>query len=365
MTLDGYLAECEGYFMAYKLTSPATISELQDLLSRLPGPDESAAAAARARELKLTKPQGALGRLEDIAEWMSSWQGQHPPRTENIQVRVFAANHGVVKHGVSAFPPEVTAQMVANFKAGGAAVNQLAIDANAELSVVAFDLNLPSSDFTEEPSLDEERFMRAIQKGMKSVPSRASLLCIGEMGIGNTTSAAAICLGLFGGQPTDWTGRGTGIDNIALAKKTKIIETAVKTRLKKNAGGLEILRCLGGLELVAMAGAVLAARIKRIPVLLDGFVAGAAVAPLHVVQQGSLDHCMAAHVSAEPGHRRLLKKIHKQPLLDLGLRLGEASGATLAIPLLRAACACHNGMATFTEAAVSGRKTTTEEKRKR
>jgi len=333
------------------------LDEIRACLLALPGSDGAAREAARAREPQLTKPPGALGRLEEIAEWLAAWQGRHPPRLETVAVRVFAANHGVVAKGVSAYPAEVTAQMVANFEAGGAAVNQLARAMNAELEVVALDLETPTADFTEAPAMTEAEFTAAFLRGMASVADGADLLCIGEMGIGNTTAAAALCHALYGGTARDWTGPGTGVSGDALDAKTRVVADAVALHGDAAAGdGLETLRRLGGRELAAMAGAIAAARLGRTPVLLDGFVAGAAAAALAATAPGALDHCLAAHLSAEPAHAALLQRLEKRPLLDLGMRLGEASGATLCIGILRAAVACHTGMATFAEAGVSDKE---------
>lgn len=331
----------------------ANMNALAERLRGLPGPDTAAAAAAAEREPQLTKPPGSLGRLEDIAAWLAAWQGHHPPRLDDVQVRVFAANHGVVAKGVSAYPAEVTAQMVGNFEAGGAAINQLCRAAGAQLQVVALHLDSPTADFTEAPAMDEAAFVAAVNAGMASVPAGAELLCIGEMGIGNTTSAAAICHALYGGRAADWTGPGTGVAGDALTLKAEVVGAAVAHHGIEPDDGLEILRCLGGRELAAMAGAIVAARLGRTPVLLDGYVAGAAAAALAAAAPGALDHCLAAHVSAEPAHAALLEKLGKSALLDFGMRLGEASGAALAVSLLRAAVACHAGMATFAEAGVS------------
>jgi nicotinate-nucleotide--dimethylbenzimidazole phosphoribosyltransferase len=324
------------------------------LLARLPGRDEEAVAAWSARDPQLTKPAGALGRLEELSCWLSAWQGRHPPRLERPRARVFAGNHGVAALGVSAFPAEVTVQMVANFQRGGAAINQLCGAFGAELAVIALDLDRPTADFTQGPALDEGEFVAAFVAGMDSVPEDTDVLAVGEMGIGNTTPAAALACALFGGDAASWTGRGTGVDGSALRRKTDVVAQGVA--LHRGKSPMEILRALGGRELAAMAGAVVAARLLRVPVLLDGYVATAAVAALEVAVAGALDHCVVAHVSAEPGHRRLLERLGKAPLLDLGMRLGEASGAALAIGLLKGAVACHCGMATFADAGVSGKE---------
>ncbi|MBT6094543.1 MAG: nicotinate-nucleotide--dimethylbenzimidazole phosphoribosyltransferase [Rhodospirillaceae bacterium] len=335
------------------IRSFASFSDLRAALSVLPGPDAPAAEAAQAREPQLTKPPGSLGRLEQIAEWLATWQGRHPASLDNVCVRVFAGNHGVVAKGVSAYPAEVTVQMVGNFEAGGAAINQLCKAAGAELKVAALDLDQPTADFTEGPAMAEDEFLAAFNVGMASVPDDCDLLGIGEMGIGNTSAAAAICLALYGGEATDWTGPGTGVSGDALNAKARIVAEGVHRHEDAGGDGLEILRRLGGRELAAMAGAIVAARLNRVPLLLDGYVTSAAAAALHAAQPSALDHCLAAHVSAEPAHRQLLVKLGKPALLDFGMRLGEASGAALAIGLVRSALACHTGMATFAEAGVS------------
>lgn len=332
----------------------ASFAEIWALISELPGPDLESATAAATREAMLTKPAGALGRLEELTAWLATWQGRHPPRIDHPRVAVFAGNHGVAARGVSAYPPAVTAQMVQNFIAGGAAVNQLCKAVDADLRVYEMSLERPTADFTRGPAMDEAECARAMAYGMMAVEPGLDVLCLGEMGIANTTAAAALCLALFGGTASDWTGPGTGVAGAALARKTEVVAAGV-ARHKGAGDSLEILRCLGGLELAAIAGAIIAARFARTPVLLDGFACTAAAAALYAFDPRALDHCLVAHVSAEPGHRRLLDKIGKRPLLDLGMRLGEGSGATLAIGLLKAAVACHTGMATFAEAGVSGK----------
>ena len=335
-------------------TPLASFDEVRALLAELPGPDERASAAAVAREARLTKPAGALGRLEELSVWLAAWQGRHPPRMERPHTAVFAGNHGVAAQGVSAYPAEVTRQMVANFIDGGAAVNQLCAVFDSGLRVHEMGLEEPTRDFSEAPAMDEADCAKAIAYGMMTVEDGLDVLALGEMGIANTTSAAAICHALFGGRAADWVGRGTGIDEAGLTRKARVVEAAVAKHRDAMTDPLEVLRHLGGFELAAILGAVMAARMARTPVLLDGYACTAAAAVLHALDGGALDHCQVAHVSVEPGHRRLLERLDKRPLLDLGLRLGEASGAVLAIPLLKAACACHGAMATFEEAGVSG-----------
>ncbi len=328
-----------------------TLSAFQALLAAMPGPDTTAIAAAADRNAQLTKPPGALGRLEDIAQWVAGWQGTSQPRTDRAQICIFAGNHGVAARGVSAFPVEVTAQMVMNFMHDGAAINQLAKTFGAMMTVEALDLETPTADFTQGPAMTEAEVVSALQAGWNAPEATANLLVVGEMGIGNTTSAAAIATALYGG---DWVGRGTGVDDAGLARKTAAVAAGVAANPSARENGLEALRCLGGREIAAMAGAMARARHLRIPLILDGFIACAAAACLHASVPGSIDHTIAGHLSAEGAHGRMLEKLGKTPLLSLGLRLGEGSGAALAIGIVRAACACQSGMATFGEAGVSG-----------
>jgi nicotinate-nucleotide--dimethylbenzimidazole phosphoribosyltransferase len=270
---------------------------------------------------------------------------------ETARAHVFAGNHGVTARGVSAYPAAVTGQMVGNFEAGGAAINQLCKAFGITLTVDALDLDNPTADFTAGPAMSEAETVAAIAAGMAVVEEGCDVLCLGEMGIGNTTSAAAICHALYGGSAADWTGPGTGVEGEAMALKTKVVEDAVKYH--NNGDGLDVLMNLGGRELAAIAGAVIAARLKRVPVLLDGYVCSAAASVLEATTPGALDHCQVGHVSSEPGHIHLLERLGKTALINFEMRLGEASGAALAVGLLKAAVACHSGMATFAEAGVS------------
>jgi nicotinate-nucleotide--dimethylbenzimidazole phosphoribosyltransferase len=333
----------------------ASFDDLKAACLDLPTGSPAAQAAVASREARLTKPAGALGRLEDIVAWLAYWQGKSPPRLDRVEVLVFAGNHGVTAQGVSAYPAEVTAQMVANFAAGGAAINQLARLAGASLRVIALALDAPTADFTQQPAMDERAFLAAVTEGYQAVSAAADLVCLGEMGIGNTTSAAAISAALFGGGAERFAGRGAGLDDKGLARKRAVIDKALARHAGALAEPLRIAAALGGRELAAILGATLAARRMRIPVLLDGFVSTAAVAPLAKLRADTLGHALIGHVSAEAGHRVLLDSLGKTPLLDLAMRLGEGSGAALAVLILRAALACHTGTATFTEAGVSDR----------
>ncbi len=321
----------------------------------LPSGHDTAAASVVARDAQLTKPPGSLGRLEEIVAWLARWQGRNPPRLERVDVLVFAGNHGVTKQSVSAFAAEVTAQMVANFTAGGAAINQLARHAGANLRVIPLDLDRPTADFTQAPAMNEDCFLAAVDAGYDAVAPDADLVCLGEMGIGNTTAAAALAAALFDGGGARWVGRGTGVDDRGLRRKQVVIDEALARHAALRADPLACAAAFGGRELAAMLGACLAARHQGIPVLLDGFVCTAAVAPLKKLRTDALDHAVAAHVSAESGHRVLLDELALNPLLDLSMRLGEGSGAAVAVSVARAALACHTGMATFGEAGVSNK----------
>ena len=321
----------------------------------LPTGSDSAAEAVRERQAILTKPLGSLGRLEDLAAWLAKWQSRPMPRLDRVDVLVFAGNHGVTRQGVSPFPASVTAQMVANFSNGGAAINQIARVAGANLLVVPLELDSPTQDFTAAPAMNPAEFLRAVATGYNAVAGECDLLCLGEMGIGNTTAAAAIAAALFGGTGSAWAGRGTGIDDAGLARKVRAIDAGLDRHAGWLGDPLLIAMAFGGRELAAILGATLAARQHGIPVLLDGFVCTAAAAPLARLTPGALDHTMLAHLSAEAGHRALAEALGLSPLLAFDMRLGEASAAALVVPLLRAAVACHLGMATFAEAAVDNR----------
>ena len=336
-------------------TPRASLDEMRGLLARLPGPDLEAGTAALNRERQLTKPAGALGRLEEIAHWMSIWQGKHPPTVNHPRAAVFVGNHGVAARGVSAYPAEVTKQMVQNFLDGGAAVNQLCRAVDADLRVYELALEEPTADFTRGPAMTEEECAMAITYGMTAVETGVDLLAVGEMGIANTTSAAALCCAIFGGEAEQWVGPGTGVAGEGLQRKLTVVAEGVVRHRAESEEPFDLLRRLGGRELAAIVGAIMAARQARVPVVLDGYATTAAAAVLFAADPHALDHCIVAHRSAEPGHRRLLGKIGKSALLDFGMRLGEASGATLAIAIIKAAVDCHTGMATFAEAGVSGK----------
>lgn len=331
----------------------STLSELRHACSALPPADHAATDRIRQRDATLTKPPGSLGRLEELALWLGAWQRRAEPRLDRVRCIIFAGNHGVVRQGVSAWPSDVTAAMTANFRNGGAAICQLSAASGTVLKITELEDLRPAGDFSTGPAMTMPEFLRVVSQGYAAVDRTTDLLCLGEMGIGNTTPAAALAAALCGGTGADWAGPGAGSSSESMKRKVGVIDAALRLHGEALKDPLEAARLVGGYELAAIMGAVLAARQHHIPVFLDGFVCTAAAAPLHFLTAGALDHCRIAHCSAEPGHIRLAEKLHQKPLLDFGLRLGEASGAVLAVPLLRAALACHLGMHSFEEAGIA------------
>ena len=328
--------------------------DIRDLIDRLPPDDADARDAVRSRNASLTKPAGSLGRMEEIAEWLAVWQGRKNPAVTRPLVAVFATNHGIADRGVSAFPQAVTTQMVANFAAGGAAINQLCKTFDLGLKVFELALDMPTADVTVKDAFTEAECTATIAYGMEAISGGVDLLCLGEMGIANTTIASAIFHALYAGDANDWVGRGTGVDDDGLKRKSDAVSAAV-ARLGSERDPLEVLRRIGGREIAAMCGAILAARMEQVPVIVDGFVTTAAASLLHALNPHAIAHCLFAHQSAEAAHGRALGHLGQTPLLDLGMRLGEGTGAALAAALVKAAADVHTGMATFDEAGVSGK----------
>lgn len=325
------------------------LRDWRNLLNMLPAPCERARRRAELRNDQLTKPRKSLGRLEEWAIFLASWQQE--PRCDKVTLYVFAGNHGVAQQGVSAYPSCVTAQMVENFKKGGAAINQLVDIAAAHLEIHPLCDLRPTGDFTQGEAMDEASFCAMLSYGFSCVRREDDCIALGEMGIGNSTSAAALCYGLYGGEASSWVGAGTGVRGANLDNKIKAVQGITRAQ-----SPLEQLRLVGGYEMVAIAGAIIAARLAHIPVILDGFVVCAAASALFVENNVSLNHCLIAHRSAERGHDKLLDKLNIKAMFDLRMALGEGSGAALAIPFLRAAAACHRGMASFSEAGVDNKK---------
>lgn len=336
-------------------------------------PDAGAAARAAARQGRLTKPPGSLGRLEALAVQLAGLQGHDRPTLERVQVCVFAGDHGVVAQGISAFPQAVTAQMLRNFVSGGAAVSVLARQLGARLEVVNLGTaadpgRLPelidahiapmTADFTTAPAMTAAQFDAALTAGRDAVAraraAGAQLFIGGEMGIGNTTAAAALACALLGEQPQHLAGPGTGLDATGVQHKAAVIARALSLHAPHCGEPLEALRRLGGFEIAALTGAAIACAQARLPLLVDGFIVSAAMLAACRIQPAVRDWLLFGHRSAEPGHERVLQALDAAPLLALNMRLGEASGALTALPLLRLACALHGEMATFSEAGVAG-----------
>jgi nicotinate-nucleotide--dimethylbenzimidazole phosphoribosyltransferase len=328
--------------------------DIRNLVKGLPAGDAEAAKSARDRQGQLIKPPGALARLEELAIWLAEWKGDPRPKITRPVVAIFAGAHGVAEKGVSAFPSSVNRQMVEAFASGGAAISQICAGQNLGLKVFDLALDMPTGDFTEGPALDERDCAATIAYGMEAVAGGSDLLCLGEMGIGNTTVAAALSAGLFGGTGADWAGRGTGVDDDGLKRKSEVIDQGLALHKANLDDPLEVLARLGGREFAGIVGAILAARYERVPVILDGFPVTAAAAVLYRMEPAAIAHCVLGHVSAEPGHQKLAEALGLEPILSLGMRLGEGTGAALAAGILRAAADVHNGMATFEEAGVSG-----------
>ena len=333
----------------------APFAEVLDLLLLAPPGNEEAVDAVRMRDAQLTKPPGSLGELERLVEWLARWQGKPQPTLENPMVAIFAGNHGVTDQGVSAFPRDVTAQMVANFTAGGAAISQICALHELNLRVFELALDLPTGDITREAAMDDKMCAATVAYGMEAIAGKPDCLALGEMGIGNTTIAAAIYAALYGGTGADWVGRGTGVDDTGLRRKADAVDRALALHQGHLSHPLDVLARVGGREIAAMLGALIAARHQRIPVLVDGFVATSAAAIAHAVNPEAIDHCVFAHVSAEHAHRKVLDRMGVTPLVDLGMRLGEGTGAALGMVIAKTALHLHNNMATFDSAGVSGK----------
>jgi nicotinate-nucleotide--dimethylbenzimidazole phosphoribosyltransferase len=325
------------------------MNDLHRLLEDLPDPDESARRAVAARAASVIRPAGALERLDAVAIWLAGWQRTATPAIARPAAAIFVADHGVTREGVSAYPADVTRAMLEALRDGAATATVWARYLGVALETVDVGVGQPTGDIRLEPALSQERFQRSVGAGREAVARRrCDLSLFGEMGIGNTTAAAAVCSSLFGGPVAAWVGRGTGIDDETLSRKIRAVERAAD-RIREVTEPVELLRQVGGAELAAIAGAIVEARRRSIPVLLDGFVVCAAAAVLEVARPGALDHCLASHSSDEAGHAALLERLGKPPLLDLGLRLGEGSGALAALPLVRLAAAGVTEVATFAE----------------
>ena len=326
------------------------MTRLHDLVRDLPTADAASAAAVHERAAQILRPSGALAWLDDLAEWIAGWHRTDRPRVERPVGLIFAADHGVAAaEAVSAYPVDVTAAMFDAYRHGRSTINAFARQVGATVVAVDVGIGRPTNDIRFEAALDLARFDETVDAAVAAVDRLdGDLLVVGEMGIGNTTPSAAISAALAGGETAAWVGRGTGVDDAGLARKRVAVQQAVR-RIAGVTDPIEVLREVGGAELVAIAAAVVAARHRSLPVVLDGYVVTSSVLPLVMVDPSALDHCIVGHCSAEPGHRRLLEKIGKRPLLDLDMRLGEGSGAMAAVPIVAMACAGITEVPTFAE----------------
>jgi nicotinate-nucleotide--dimethylbenzimidazole phosphoribosyltransferase len=336
-------------------TESAPFDDIRRLITSIPAPDEAAVNVVRERDRQLTKPAGSLGRLEWLVEWLAAWQGKGQPSVDRPLVCVFAGSHGVAARGVSAYPSAVNRQMLENFAAGGAAINQICASLGLGFKVFDLALDMPTNDIVEGPAMDERACVATMAFGMEAIAGGTDLLALGDLGIGNTTVAAAIYAALYGGPAEHWVGRGSGVDDAGLARKVAAVEAALERHRSALHDPLEVLCRLGGREVAALTGAILAARLQHIPVILDGYVVTAAAAILHAVHPATIDHCIAGHLSADGAHQDVLERLGKIPLLALGMRLGEGTGAALAAGLVKSAALIHRDMATFAQAGVSER----------
>jgi nicotinate-nucleotide--dimethylbenzimidazole phosphoribosyltransferase len=334
-------------------TTALPFDDIRALVEAMQPHGSEAEAGARVRNADLLKPPGALGRLEDLAIWTAAWQGKAMPSMNRPMIALFGGDHGVTKHGISPYPMAVTRQMLETFGTGGAAINQICATYSLGLKVFDLAIGKPTGDITLEPAMSEEETVQTIAFGMQAISDGTDMLGVGEMGIGNTTIAAAIYTALYGGPASRWVGRGTAADEAMIAQKARIIDLAIAQHKDHLADPLEVLRRLGGREIAAITGAILAARLQNIPVVLDGFVATAGAAILKAMASHALDHCVAGHVSAEQAHQAVLDRLNLKPVLSLGMRLGEGSGAAMAMGVIKGAIACHRDMATFSQAGVS------------
>lgn len=324
-------------------------AELAQELAAAPGPDATSRAAVQARVDDILRPAGALARLDDLAVWLAGWQRTATPGIEAPAAVIFAGDHGVTAEGISAYPAEVTGAMLEAFRQERASISALGRAAGARVSAIDVGVGRPTGNLRVEAAMDRSRFDESFGVGRAAVRAlETDLLIVGEMGIGNTTAAAAVSAALLGPDATPFVGRGTGVDDGTFENKAKVVSDAL-SRIAHLDDPLEILREVGGTELVAMAGALVEARVRSIPVLLDGYIATSPAVVLHALNPSWLLHARAGHRSAEPGHTLVLDQLGLDPLLTLDLRLGEASGAMAAVPLVRMACALVTEVPTFTE----------------
>ena len=322
---------------------------MRETLQSLATEDARSRAAVLDRARHLLRPVGSMQRMDEIASWMAAWQGSAHPSADRVVAAIFASDHGVSVAGVSGYPAEVFQPTLNAYRAGHSTIAAFAHVIDATVHALDVGVGFPTGDIRVEPAMDQVRFDSAATAGREAVMSlEADLLVIGEIGIGNTTAAAAVAAALAGGEVAAWVGTGSGVDDEGLQRK----QAAVRESLARIVGvldPLEVLREVGGTDMVAMAAAMLAARQRKLPVVIDGYVVTSAALPLTLLANSAIDHCMVGHCSTEPGHRRLLDRLGKEPLLDLHMRLGEGTGAMAAVPIIQMACAGVNDVPTLDE----------------
>jgi nicotinate-nucleotide--dimethylbenzimidazole phosphoribosyltransferase len=333
------------------------VDPLRETLARIKPADAEAGAAAQAALDAKTKPRGSLGRLEELAARVAAIRGTATPGRLRAAVVVTAGDHGVAREGVSAYPPEVTRQMLANFAAGGAAVSVLAREAGASLRIVDAGVGTPTGSIADGPAMSRSDALGWIERGIDLAGELADdgvgVVALGEMGIGNTAAAAALSAALLPAEPSSVCGRGTGLDDAGLARKVDVVGRALRANPIEAGDPLGVLAALGGFEIAFLVGLALGGAAEGQVVLLDGFITAAAALVAARLEPSAVDAMVAAHLSPEPGHRLVLDALGLEPLLDLGLRLGEGSGAALALPLVHASLAVLDEMATFASAGVT------------
>ncbi|RLP22676.1 nicotinate-nucleotide--dimethylbenzimidazole phosphoribosyltransferase [Mesorhizobium sp. YM1C-6-2] len=332
------------------MTSALPFDDFRSLMQALPGGDKTAANSVRAVFARAEKPAGSLGRMEDVAAWLAEWSGRAPPAINRPLVAIFAGNHGVAGQGISPRPVEATARAVELCAAGGAAINPICLSYDLGLKVFDLALDLPTGDITKEAALDERNCAATMAFGMEAVAGGTDLLCLGDLGVGNSTVAAAILCMLYGGEGADWVGPGSGADAAMLARKAAAVDAAVALHGSHRGDPFEVLRRVGGREFAAIAGAIIAARAEKVPVILDGFGGIAAASVLHAVNPAILGQCLIAQKPTDPGLARAVERLGLQPLLDLGLAHGEGVGSALAAGVVRTAALLSSGMAAATRA---------------
>ncbi|MBX3581034.1 MAG: nicotinate-nucleotide--dimethylbenzimidazole phosphoribosyltransferase [Rhizobiaceae bacterium] len=327
------------------MTTALPFDDFRALMSSLPSGDKTAADRVRAMFAKAGKPIESLGRVADLAAWLAEWSGRAPPSINRPLVAIFAGNHGVAVNGVSPRPVEDTALAVELCAAGGAAINQVCLANDLGLKVFDLALHLPTGDITREPALDERGCAATMAFGMEAVAGGTDLLCLGDLGVGNSTVAAAILCMLYGGSGSEWVGLGSGADSAMMSRKVSAVDAAVALHGSHRGDPFEVLRRVGGREFAAIAGAIIAARAEKVPVVIDGFGAIAAACVIHAVNPAILDHCLLASRPTDPGIARAVERLGLDPLLDLRLAAGEGIGAAFASGILKAAAQVSSGIA--------------------